>query len=56
VVFPPLCTEALAQESQDAFLSLTPAQVGLITETDQGYDLRFHLVDWWGEITNALYS
>jgi stage II sporulation protein R len=52
VVFPPLCTEALAQESQDAFLSLSAGQTGLITQADQGYALGFRLVDWWGEISN----
>jgi stage II sporulation protein R len=56
VVFPPLCTEALADESQDAFLTLTEEQTGLITQDGQLYELRFRLVDWWGEVTNALYS
>jgi stage II sporulation protein R len=51
VVFPPLCTEALAQSAQDAFLSLDEEQTDLITQDGPSYQLRFRLVDWWGELT-----
>ncbi len=52
VVFPPLCTEAVASEdSADAFLSLDDGQAALITQEDEIYALRFRIVDWWGELT-----
>ena len=54
VVFPPLCTEALAEEDTDAFLALDDSQLSLITQDTEGYDLRFRVVDWWGQLTAAL--
>ena len=54
VVFPPLCTEALAEEDADAFLALDEGQLSLITQDTEGYDLRFRVVDWWGQLTAAL--
>ncbi len=51
VVFPPLCTEALAEESgQDAFLSLEDGQAALITQEDEPYELRFRVIEWWGAL------
>lgn len=50
VVFPPLCTEALAEETEDAFLSLDGEQTALITQADEGYELKFRVVEWWGQI------
>ena len=52
VVFPPLCTELLAEDaaSEDAFLSLDGEQAALITREDEEYELRFRIVDWWGQI------
>lgn len=54
VVFPPLCTEALAEEDADAFLSLDDSELSLITQEGEGYDLRFRVVDWWGSLTGLL--
>lgn len=54
VVFPPLCTEALAEEDADAFLSLDDSQLSLITQEGESYDFRFRVVDWWGNFTGML--
>ena len=56
VVFPPLCTEALAegQTASDAFLSLDEESAGLIAGEDRDYDLRFRIVEWWGELKRLL--
>jgi len=55
VVFPPLCTEALAEsEAADAFLSLDEESADLITGQDPEYDLRFRIVEWWGELKQLL--
>ena len=51
VVFPPLCTEALAEDgASDVFLSLDEESAGLITGQNREYDLRFRVVEWWGEL------
>lgn len=50
VVFPPLCTEALAEGAEDAFLSLDGEQKALITQEDEGYELKFRIVEWWGQL------
>ena len=51
VVFPPLCT-AGASEVPAAALEggLSEDQVGLITEEDTGYVLKFKAVEWWQEM------
>ena len=55
VVFPPLCTEALAEGgTADAFLSLDEESADLITGPDREYDLRFRVVEWWGELKERL--
>ena len=55
VVFPPLCTEALAEEdSADAFLSLDGESADLIAGQDREYDLRFRIVEWWGMLKERL--
>ena len=53
VVFPPLCTEALAEPAEEAFAALTGTERAIITGED-GYIFRFRVVDWWNEIKNAL--
>ena len=50
VVFPPLCTEALAEESRDAFSSLTDEETALITGEEPAYELRFRVVELWGRL------
>lgn len=48
VVFPPLCTAASADVPAAALAAgLTEDQVGLITEEDRGYVLKFKSVEWW---------
>lgn len=48
VVFPPLCAAASAEVPETALAAgLSPAQVGLITEEDQGYVLKSKLVEFW---------
>ena len=55
VVFPPLCTEALAEEdASDAFLSLDEKSADLIAGGGREYDLRFRLVDVWGQLRQRL--
>lgn len=51
VVFPPLCTAASADVPASALAAgLSQEEVGLITEADQGYALRFKAVEWWDEL------
>ncbi|MCD7845929.1 MAG: stage II sporulation protein R [Oscillospiraceae bacterium] len=57
VVFPPLCTEALAEDTGDAAAAFRlPSQEdeSLITQDGEGYILRFRLVELWGELKEAL--
>ena len=54
VVFPPLCTEALAEPAEDVFAPLDGDDAGLITRDGAGYTLRFRLVEWWGALAHAL--
>lgn len=54
VVFPPLCTEAVAEPAEDAFYALTDEETGLITGESGGYVLRFRVVEWWNELKKAL--
>lgn len=51
VVFPPLCTAASAEVPAAALAAgLTEDQVGLITEEDRGYVLKFKTVEWWEQL------
>ncbi len=54
VVFPPLCTEAVAEPVADVFAALREEDAALITEEGAQYILRFRLVDWWGRLKGAL--
>ncbi len=54
VIYPPLCTEALAEPDRDAFLSLQGDEAALITRSETGYELRFRIVEWWGELRALL--
>lgn len=55
VVFPPLCTAASAEVPAAALAAgLTEDQVGLITEEDRGYVLKFKAVEWWEELRARL--
>lgn len=55
VVFPPLCTAAAAEVPACALAAgLSEDQVGLITEEDQGYVLKFKVVEWWESLRSRL--
>lgn len=55
VVFPPLCAAASAEVPEAALAAgLSPAQVGLITEEDQGYVLKSKLVELWRSLEAKL--
>ena len=55
VVFPPLCTAASADVPAAALSAgLSEEQVGLITEEDQGYVLKFKAVEWWEQVRVCL--
>ena len=56
VVFPPLCTEALAEgvDETEAFSALDAKSADLIAGSGREYDLRFRVVDWWGQLKEVL--
>ena len=55
VVFPPLCTAASADVPETALAAgLTEDQVGLMTEEDSGYVLKFKAMEWWEQLKAAL--
>ncbi len=56
VVFPPLCTEALADPAQeeDAFLALDEDDRALITQDGPAYELRFRVAELWGRLKELL--
>ena len=54
VVYPALCTEALADSTEDAFLSLDGSQRALITQDGEEYELRFRVVEWWGMLEELI--
>lgn len=55
VVFPPLCAAAAGEVPAAALAAgLSPDQVGLITEENQGYVLKSKLVEFWGEVQARL--
>ena len=57
VVFPPLCTEALAEETTtDAFSELDGDQAALITQEDEGYELKFRVVEWYGKLKALIHG
>lgn len=51
VVFPPLCVSAAEQSK--ALDAMSEPERGLITEAD-GYELRFRIVELWGELMELL--
>jgi len=50
VVFPPLCTEALAEPSQETWGLVDEDDVALVTQKDEGYVIKFKIVELWGEL------
>ncbi len=51
VVFPPLCLTAVQAEAMQSAMS--EENLSIVTEED-GYELRFRLIELWGELMNAL--
>ena len=51
VVFPPLCISAA--EQQKALDAMSDETQGIITEAD-GYELRFRILELWGELVNRI--
>ena len=50
-MFPPLCTAASADVPASALAAgLSQDQVGLITEENRGYVLKFKAVEWWEQV------
>lgn len=49
VVFPPLCFAAVTEEvvAAAAEAGLSEEQVALITGQDEGYVLKFKIIEWW---------
>lgn len=54
VLYPPLCTEALVSETQDAFGMLGDGQKALVTQSDEGYVLKFRVVELWEKLVQAV--
>ena len=51
VVFPPLCTAASADVPASALAAgFSQEEIGLITEENEGYILKFKAVDFWEEL------
>ena len=55
VVYPPLCTAAAADMPQTAIAAgLTDDDLGLITEEDSGYVLKFRSLELWEQLRQLL--
>ena len=55
VVYPPLCTAAAADMPQTAIAAgLTDDDLGLITEEDSGYVLKFRSLELWEQLRQGL--
>lgn len=52
IVFPPLCVSA-AQAEEQLQETMGPGELGIIRD-GEGYELRFRLVELWGELQNLL--
>lgn len=53
VVFPPLCL-ASAEDAVDVNGILPEDDIGLITGEDEGYILKFRIIELWGELKSSL--
>ena len=55
VIYPPLCAGMCEQDWETVAreAGLTQDEIGLICEED-GYVIRFQLVDWWGKVLHKL--
>ncbi len=50
VVFPPLCMGAVSESADTAMEALSPDQVALLTGENEGYVVKFKLLEWWGQL------
>lgn len=50
VVFPPLCLGSVSETVGEKAGDLSAAQVSLITGENEGYVVKFKLLEWWGQI------
>ena len=50
VVFPPLCLQEDTGAALEAMEELSPGDAALITREDEGYEVRFRLLELWGEL------
>lgn len=50
VVFPPLCMGAVSEQSDIAMEALSSDQVALLTGENEGYVVKFKLLEWWGQM------
>ncbi len=55
VIYPPLCAGMCEQDWETVAreAGLTQDEIGLICE-EEGYVIRFQLVDWWGKVLHKL--
>ncbi len=54
VLYPPLCTEALARPSQETFGALDEEQKALVTQSDEGYVLKFRMIELWEQLVSLV--
>ena len=56
VVFPPLCLASVTEEvaATAAEAGLSDGQVALITGQDEGYVLKFKVIEWWEDLLQKL--
>lgn len=52
VVFPPLCLGAVCESVEDtaAMAGLEEGEISLLTGSDEGYVIRFKIVEWWNTL------
>ena len=50
VVFPPLCLGSVSETVGEKVGDLSAAQVSLITGENEGYVVKFKLLEWWGQL------
>lgn len=55
VVFPPLCLGSVSEAVEDtaAMAGLSDDQISLITGEDEGYIVKFKLLEWWNSLFGA---
>lgn len=51
VVFPPICDAGVIDSEAGAAVGLTDSEVGLITGKNDGYVIKFRIMELWGKLT-----